>query len=176
MVPTNQMLIDAPVIFSGIATEMGEKEVATKYHGQQTYRYARFKVTHMYKGPDRRYLDLLIVRPGYAAKIGEEVTLIPSVSESGDMSISVCSIGLRTEKYWVGKVKNAYATPFPNLYLKMSAFISRIHSKVIKPYHAYMDQNSFIYYWPYVVYFGTAAFLFTGLIFIRIRKSNGRAR
>lgn len=127
VVPTAQQIIDAPVIFSGIAIETGEKELQTAANGMRSYKYIRFKVTRMFKGQNTKYLDLLVVAPGYyTPKIGEEVTLIPDTG----MSISGCSLGMRTEQYWAGKVRKAYATPIPNLYLKIDAIPYKVEGFV----------------------------------------------
>lgn len=105
----------APIIFSGKAIEVIEEKDS---QGILT-NFVRFEVTHVFKGPDQKYLIIQNKLGEMAANAGggKEVTLIPDVLENGSLAMNYCSLGVRNQNVWLPEVKYAYSTPFPELYL-----------------------------------------------------------
>ena len=116
-IPDTIYILKAPVIFNGKVTEFIEHK---DDNGKIIYKDIRFKVIEMYKGPvsdtiDIRSISIMGYLPNLA--VGSEVTIIPDVMENGALGISYCSIGFRNQRFWEWKVKKAYSTEYPMLYL-----------------------------------------------------------
>lgn len=120
---TNIDIIRAPVIFSGTAKEVIYKNIKGT---DQDGGYVRYEVTKMYKGPNVKTID---IAPSFGSRLPSHITeskksriFIPGSVKNGDLILSICSKANRGRNRWEPIFKNAYNSPFPTMYLLITAF------------------------------------------------------
>lgn len=123
-IPTYWDIIKAPVIFTGKPVEVIDK---IGEDGKER-RYFRFEVTRMYKGPKESTIEVLTSHGQFSAHFHfdrGEVTLIPHMSKTGNLSAGFCDSVLvyGYGNLWIPMVKKAYSTPFPTLYLLYKGYV-----------------------------------------------------
>lgn len=120
---TNIDIIRAPVIFSGRLKEVVSKKAQGS---EQEHYYFRYEVTKMYKGPNVETIDITPsfsdTMPSNIKKNSNIRVYIPEQNLNGTLTISICNKANRGRNRWEPIFKNAYNSPFPTMYLLITAF------------------------------------------------------
>ena len=113
--PSNIELIHAPIIFEGKVTDKVTK--ADK-------NYYRYTVTKLYKGPKTKTIDILGGDGDFDPKTAKNYRtsiLLPRKTKSGDLFSPRCSPQIKLSSHAAVKIKLAYQTPFPTMFLIFTA-------------------------------------------------------